>query len=504
VWFDGANGEGPNGKKQVYDWPAFEATVFKYQPRAIIFSDDGPGCRWVGNEQGIAGETNWSTLNRAQVFKGFDRTQELTRGHEDGTHWIPAETDVSIRPGWYYHASEDHKVKTLKELVDIYYASVGRNSNLLLNLPVDRRGLVHEKDAARLKELRTYLDGAFARDVAANQKATASQVRGQASQYEARNVADGNPETYWSTDDGQTRASVDIAFAGPTVLNQVLIQEYLPLGQRVQQFQVEAWQQGRWQPVAAGTTIGYKRILTFPDIKVEKLRLTILAAKGSPAISTLAAFRPPRLVEPPRISRSKEGQVHLQAPDQGLQIFYTLDGSVPKPGHNQYQRPFAATRQVVQAITYDPLTKRGSAPGQETFDVPKQNWRVPGSKEAGKNDPSLAIDDDPATNWFTRDSSQQRLAVDLGQVYTVEGFSYLPPQGRNINGTIARYQFEVSTDGQAWQPVSGGEFSNIRNQPVLQVKKFTAVPARYIRLVSEADIYGARQMSVAELGVITR
>jgi alpha-L-fucosidase len=158
----------------------------------------------------------------------------------------------------------------------------------------------------------------------------------------------------------------------------------------------------------------------------------------------------------------------------------------------------------VQAITYDPLTKRSSAPARETFDIPKTAWQIPGLKPAGKNLPALAIDDDPATSWYSRDSSLMKLDVDLGQVLTLEGFTYLPPQGRNINGTIARYQFYVSGDGQTWQAVSGGEFANIRNHPVLQVKNFPPVPARFIRLVSQGEIHGVSQMAIAELGVISR
>jgi alpha-L-fucosidase len=256
--------------------------------------------------------------------------------------------------------------------------------------------------------------------------------------------------------------------------------------------------------VASGTTIGYKRILQFPDITTQKLRLTIREAKGSPAIATVAAYRAPRLVEPPRIRRSPEGLVQLQAPDQGLQVFYTLDGSRPRPGSALFKAPFPATKKEVQAITYDPLTKRSSAPAQEAFDIPKKDWRLAGMGPAGKSKAQLAIDDDPATAWVSRESSQLQLEVDLGQQYTLTGFSYLPPQGRHLNGTIARYHFYVSADGHSWQAASGGEFANIRNQPVLQVKKFPAVAARFIRLVSEADINGTKQMGIAELGVITR
>lgn len=178
VWFDGANGEGPNGKRQEYDWPGFIATVREHQPDAVIFSDAGPDIRWVGNERGFAGETNWSTMKRDEFFPGIPgRNHDLNEGQADGTHWLPAECDVSIRPGWYYHAEQDDKVKTLDELLEIYYASVGRNGSFLLNLPVDRRGLVHENDVERLMELRHALDLIFADDLTNDASAFATNVR---------------------------------------------------------------------------------------------------------------------------------------------------------------------------------------------------------------------------------------------------------------------------------------------------------------------------------------
>jgi len=177
-WFDGANGEGPNGRKQVYDWPLFHSVVYRNQPNAIIFSDVGPGCRWVGNENGFAGATNWSTLN----VKGFEpgknapATTILNRGDEDGEQWVPAESDVSIRPGWFYSAATDDKVKSLAQLLEIYYASVGRNSNLLLNVPVDRRGLIHANDSTRLMEFRRLLNETFKTNLARNAKVTVTNI----------------------------------------------------------------------------------------------------------------------------------------------------------------------------------------------------------------------------------------------------------------------------------------------------------------------------------------
>ena len=178
VWFDGACGEGANGKRQVYDWPSFYAVVRECQPNAVIVSDGGPDVRRVGNERGLASETCWSFLRRADVKPGTPKLEELTSGHADGTHWVATECGVSIRPGWDYDASQDTRVKSVDHLLSIYHGSVGRNANLLLGFPVDRRGLVHESDAARAREWRHAIDQIYRENTAQGKKATASNVRG--------------------------------------------------------------------------------------------------------------------------------------------------------------------------------------------------------------------------------------------------------------------------------------------------------------------------------------
>jgi alpha-L-fucosidase len=297
VWFDGACGEGPNGKRQVYDWRGFVEVVRTYQPNALIFSDGGPDIRWVGNENGEGGDTNWSFLRGDEVYPGYPRYQELTAGHADGTRWIPAECDVSIRPGWYYTSQQDGAVKTLRQLVDIYFASVGRNANLLLNIPVDRRGLIHEQDAERLGELRRYLDRAFSNDLLHGKEVVASEVRGNDLRFSARNVTDGLFETYWSARDSSRSASIEIRFADPTQINCLLLQEYIPLGQRVQEFSVDISEGNSWAEAARGTTIGYKRLLRFPCRAATGVRINILASRSCPVLSTLSAFRIPDIVE---------------------------------------------------------------------------------------------------------------------------------------------------------------------------------------------------------------
>ena len=300
VWFDGACGEGPNGVRQVYDWPRFQATVRRLQPEAVMFSDVGPDVRWIGNERGIAGETNWAMISPAGYEPGANGppAEVLNAGLEHGTHWIGGECDVSIRPGWYYHASQDEAVKSADELLELWYASVGRNANLLLNLPVDRRGLVHENDAARLLELRQRLDSIFRDDLARGRPARASDVRGGSSRFAAARAVDGDPSTYWACDDGVTRATLSLTFDPPVTLDHVVLGEFIALGQRVKRFSIWARYADMEHELAQGTTIGRKRILRFEPVQAAELFLRVEEARACPAIATLQAFRaPPAAVE---------------------------------------------------------------------------------------------------------------------------------------------------------------------------------------------------------------
>jgi len=293
VWFDGACGEGPNGKRQVYDWDGFIQVVRECQPHAVIFSDGGPDVRWVGNENGFAGETNWCLLRRDEVYPGYPNYHKLTSGHADGTHWVPAECDVSIRPGWYYHQSQDDQVKSLAELMEIYYKSIGRNANLLLNLPVDRRGLVHENDVQRLKEFKAAIDQSFAENLAQGKTATASHYRGNDAKFSPQHSIDEDKNSYWTTDNDVLKASLEIDLGEPTEFNRVMIQEYIALGQRIESFSIESWDGENWKTIAEGTTIGFKRIVRFPGIAASKIRLNILKSRACPMISNVAVFNAP-------------------------------------------------------------------------------------------------------------------------------------------------------------------------------------------------------------------
>ena len=289
-WFDGANGEGPNGKRQEYDWPLFHQTVRSLQPDAVMFSDVGPGCRWVGNERGSAGRTNWSTLNIEGFSPGAGSppVDTLNSGNRHGKQWIPAETDVSIRPGWFWRESENSRVKSLQQLLKIYYESVGRNSLMLLNVPPDTRGRIHEVDAARLQEFRAALEEIFAKDLAADATLEASAQRGR--RWSAANLLDGRYDTYWAVPDGELTPSLTVTFPEPRTFNRVLLQEYIPLGQRISAFAVDVRKDGQWEEIATETTIGYKRIVLIPETTASALRIRITGADACPVLNNLEIY----------------------------------------------------------------------------------------------------------------------------------------------------------------------------------------------------------------------
>ncbi len=290
-WFDGANGEGPRGKKQEYDWGLFNHTVARLQPQAVIFSDVGPGCHWVGNEQGVCGETCWSRLNTDGFQPGAlaPSLEVLNQGERDGKYYMPAEVDVSIRPGWFHHSGEHPK--TVQELLGIYYTSVGRNSVLLLNVPPDRRGLIDAEDSARVMELRAALDAIFGNDLAKQAHVYASNVRGEGLwTYRAANVIDTNYHRYWAVDNRCLHPTLTLAFDKQVSFNRVMLQEYIPLGQRVENYEVQVLQKGKWVTIATPTTIGYKRILLTDTYTTKGVRIRFTGCRACPVISRVGLF----------------------------------------------------------------------------------------------------------------------------------------------------------------------------------------------------------------------
>jgi alpha-L-fucosidase len=245
----------------------------------------------VGNERGMAGETNWNSITPDTLYAGKAGIENLLNtGSEAGTQWMPAEVDVSIRPGWFYHAKEDSLVKTPEKLFEIYLSSVGRGSTLLLNVPPDKEGRIHPTDVAALQGWRKLLDEAFKSNLAANAKTKADSYRGENEVYASANVTDGNKETYWTTDDEKTTGTIEINLGKTQLVKYVVLQEYIKLGQRVKSFTVEAWKDNAWKKSAEATTIGYKRILKLEPVETDRLRVTISSSKACPLISNVEVY----------------------------------------------------------------------------------------------------------------------------------------------------------------------------------------------------------------------
>lgn len=425
VWFDGANGEGPNGKKQIYDWDAILKTIRRLQPKAVtaIMGDD---VRWVGNERGIGRETEWSATaltpgiyprsgeqnkklgiyGKAKDLGGRDIVARATE-----LFWYPSEVDVSIRPGWFYHADQDKQVKSLNHLTDIYFKSVGYNSVLLLNIPPDLRGVINENDVQRLKEFSSYLKKTFARNYVLKGNEAWHGTSGTVRQYDMQKDA---------------------------LVNAFMIQEDISKGQRVESFLVEAYKDGSWIHMAEGTTVGYKRLVRFSDTRPERIRVTIRSARGVANVAAVGLF---------------------------------------------YAEPLADKNEEVQLS-----------------DVPVDGWQVVG----GNADSRKAIDGDRKTVW--RASALTPLVVDMGHEVSVNGFSYAPSLEEDLTGTIYKYVFYVSLDGQSWTKCeASGEFSNIMHNPVPYFVRFgKTYPARYFKLEPLSEINNKNVVTVGEVGILTK
>lgn len=511
VWFDGANGGsgyygGANETRKIdpktyYDWKNTYALIHKLQPNCVIWNDGGErgDLRWVGTEAGYVGETNWSLLNST----GEVTWNMLHYGLESGNTWVGAEVNTSIRPEWFYHPNEDNKVKTLPQLMDTYYHSVGRNATFLLNFPIMPNGLINKIDEKVALEYGKTVKETFAVNLIKMKKATASNVRGNSKEFGAAKAVDNNDDTYWATDDNVKTASLTINLGKPTTFNRFLVQEYIRLGQRVKAFTVEALVDGNWKEVANATTIGYKRILVFPSVKATEVRLNITDSKSCPLISNIGVYNAPQILTAPAIIRDQSGKIIINPADKESVVYYTLDGSVPTKASKKYTGPFQTDGKLnVNAIACDATTGKISPAVEEKFDLPRTDWKILGVDEEKAK---AILDGDPSTVWHQSNDKKLPidLVIDLGKEESLSGFKYLPDQGLWGPGIITNYQFYVSTDNITWKLVDEGEFSNIKNNPLTQTKNFAPVSARYIKLRALKNTEGNNNIGYAEVNVIT-
>ena len=422
VWFDGACAEGANGKRQEYDWEAIIECIRRLQPHAVT-AIMGCDVRWVGNEGGLGRETEWSVTPLApgsyvdkqaenmrleidNISKDLGSRELVAKANE--LYWYPSEVDVSIRPGWFYHHYQDDEVRSLSNLVNIYYRSVGCNSVLLLNIPPDRRGLIHELDAKRIKKLREYLDKTFAHNYVVNGNKT------------------------WRADVGEY---IELKVERGAMFNTILLQEDIAQGQRVEEFSVELLKNEQWHHAARGTTIGYKRLLLISDSEAERIRIRIDKTRCKANIKCIGLY---------------------------------------------YAEPLGdETTNVVLS------------------DIDPQSWSA--EREAMR----AAFDNDRSTAWHS--DTLEPLTVDMAATHSITGFSYSPTTNEDLAGTIFRYNFYVSLDGETWTKCdSSGEFSNIMHNPIPQFVHFgKSYEARYFRLEPTTEINSRNICSVAEVGILT-
>lgn len=460
VWHDGANGgDGFYGGKRerrsidrtsYYDWPNTWKIVRKLQPNAVIFSDVGPDVRWVGNEGGHAPYPNWATFSPVgpdggSAAPGHCKTQD---GSPDGKHWIPAEVDVSIRPGWFWHAHENGRVRSPKNLLDLYFNSVGKGSSFLLNVPPDRRGLIHENDVIAMTGFKKALDQMFSKNLADGAKITADSNRGAG--FEASRVVDNDPKTYWAAPDGKLDATLELTLPEARKFSVIRLREPIQLGQRIRKFAIDVRENGVWSEwIKDGSTVGPHTLLRGKPVTADAVRVRITEAGACPCLSEISLW-----LEPTGVPNS------LAAPD-------------PKA-------------------------------------LAKDDWKVTASFETSDHPAVHAIDGNPSTIWCTHDSVKgeqgppQSITIDLGTMQDLAAVTVLPRQDGTPHAMVDRYRLEWSADGNQWSKPLEGEFSNLRANPVEQrINLPEGSKAKVLRFTA-LHVLEKNNVTIAEIVVVIR
>lgn len=468
TWFDGANGGdgyygGAREKRTIdrttyYGWDTTWQMVRDLQPGAVIFNDMGD-VRWVGNEEGHAAETSWATFTPQPVDgKKVAAPGELKywlspEGTRNGEFWKPAECDVPLRPGWFYHPDQDHRVKTPAQLFDLYFKSVGRGGALDLGLAPDKRGLLHANDVESLQKFGAILKETFSSNLATTATLTASNIRGNAAkQFGTGFLTDEDRYSYWATDDSVTQAELVLEWKEPVRFNIIRLRENIRLGQRIERIAIDVKTGNDWQEVAQATSIGANRLVRLSSfLTTRQLRIRILQSPVSLALSDIGVFK---------------------EPDQLPSVSYVTT----------------------------------AAPGS----LSKKEWKVLSVSSESKNPAGAAyhaIDNDPSTHWYTWTSEQemspppQEIVVDMGKEQLIKAFTYLPRTGGSW-GVVGQYEWQVSSDAKTWSTVATGEFANIKANPIEQVIQLSKpVSCRYFRFIGKSSVED-NYISAAELGAL--
>lgn len=518
-WIDGANGGtgyygGADEKRNIdretyYGYDSIFSIVRKHQPNVTIFSDVGPGSRWVGNESGIGGETNWNTINTHGKFPGDPSPEyhkKLAVGEHGGSAWIPAEVNTTLLwpKAWYYHTGR--QPRSLANLMDLYYTSIGRGSPLNLGLAIAPTGQIRDIDARALLKFREQVKREFEVNLAANAKITASDTRGKDSAYSTKNIRDGNTRTYWATDDNVQQATIAIDFGKETRFNRLMLQEHIALGQRIDAFSIEIEKKGKYQLVAEGTTIGYKRILRFEEVSASKARIILKTKASCLTLSNLGIYKAPIVVADPVSSMDIDGNLSFHA-EKGISIFYALGEVQQKKDFVKFKKAISLPRGgTVHSFAKDEDTGFQTEVLVEEFGMARDHWKVLDANGRRVKHGAKAIDNDPNTFFEAKKNAgktSDEIMIDMGEMRTLDGFSYLPRQDGQKEGIIYEYQFYIRNPDLSWgDPVAEGSFSNIENNPVRQRVKFeNEAKGRYVKLVSKSTTRPGEVVSFAEIEV---
>ncbi|MGC4233065.1 MAG: alpha-L-fucosidase [Niabella sp.] len=508
VWFDGAHPKTKGG--QTYNYQAWKKLIHTLAPKAVIFGKED--IRWCGNEAGGTRKTEWNVIpymenpDTASYFP--DMTNEDLGSREQlykakFLHYQQAETNTSIREGWFYRDDTHQKVRSADDVFDIYERSVGGNSTFLLNIPPNREGEFSPQDVQVLNEVGKRIKETYAKNLFAGATVSAK-------------LLDNDLNTFMVL--SKKQKEIIITTPKPVTINRFLIQEAVNTNsERVEKHAVDAWVNNQWKEIASGTNIGYKRILRFPEVTASKFRLRVLESRLDPAIATIGGYkyktRPPQLA----ISRNKNGDVVID-PAQAefgwkphgenttenlykeMSIFYTLDGSEPTAGSKKYTGPFQLPKGEVKAVAI--INKEKGATAAEVLSIAKIDWKiVETDSEAGtRRKADFAIDENRYTWWQSKEATSGHfITIDLGKGYDLNAFAYTP-QKQNSRGMMAKGTIEVSNDGQIWQNAGSFEFGNLINDPSTRKYFFSKpVMGRYVRIAATEIAGGDNTLAIAEL-----
>jgi len=519
VWFDGAHPKRKGG--QTYTRPDWIKLIRALVPDAVI-SIGGPDVRWCGNEGGGTRLAEWNVISlsttpeqfewRAPKGQNLGKLSDYRKSLEQGgcLYWWPAETNTSIRHGWFWR-DEKQPVRGTDEMLDIWYKSVGGNTVFLLNVPPNTDGLFPKRDSQVLEEMGTIIKKTFTENLAKGATAQAFAEKGPG--FGASKSLDGDTTTCWMPPEGTARADLIITLTGAKTFNRIMFQEQIrDYSQRIASFSVDAWLDEKWQEIASGQTVGYKRICIIKTVTSDRIRIRVLDSRVCPTISEVGLYFGPIRLSVPAIGRSQDGLVSIQCDPAGPQIFYTLDDSQPTRDSLCFTEPFSLLEGgTVRARAFDPKSDRYSDIDEVVYGPAKSGWRVvrADSEQFPGERADYTIDGDPSSIWHTQWSGASpdyphEIVIDLGKTQTLTGFTYLPRQ-RGDGGVIGEYAFYVSHDPNTWkEPVVKGQFGNILNNPILQRVPFKMpVSGRYIRLEALASCNGKPWAGAAEIDVIT-